>query len=103
MEALNNTNSIYRLGMMQSYNLKRKASERLNLIPSINFSLPYDSKVYLRILDTCGKIVKEIINGDLLVKGFYTNRVELKGLPSGEYVCELLTDKAKEVKALRVS
>ena len=103
MEAINSNNSLYRLGMMQSYNIKRKASERLNLIPSINFSLPYDSRVFLRILDACGKIVKDVISGDFLPKGVYSNRVELKGLPPGEYVCELLTDRAKEVKALRVS
>ena len=98
----NLTNSI-KVGVPQKYNVSQNYPNPFNPSTKIDFEIPVDSKVNIKIYDVTGKEIQTLVN-EQKQAGYYT--VELKGinLASGSYfyriICDEGTQKFVETKKM---
>lgn len=64
----------------------------LQVAGSVWFSVAKPSVVRLSVFDNVGRLVLTIVEGETLTPGRYRRLVFVSELPSGTYVCRLLTD-----------
>lgn len=103
METLTTPNTGISMSTINSYSGLNGNSGKTGIIPHINFNLPKDSVVYLKLIDKNGNVVQMLINGDFLTSGSYSNRMELGNLTPGEYFCVIEANNARETRLIRVS
>lgn len=99
MEAVKSTSS-FTLKLKQYISLN---SADKKITSSIDFYLPYDSKINLAILDGQGNIAQKVVEDEYLRSGQHSKNIDLRGLPAGDYFYSLETDKNREVKSLKLS
>lgn len=102
MENLTTHTSGISMSTMNSYPVLNGNSEKSGLVPHINFNLPADSVVFLKLIDKNGNIVQMLINGDFLTSGNYSNKMELSSLSPGEYFCVIEANNLRETRLIRV-
>ncbi len=61
-----------------------------NPVTSINFNLPYDSKVKLTVYDVAGRVVANLLDGDMK-SGFYSKSFDGTSIPSGIYFYKIIS------------
>ncbi|MCB0725430.1 MAG: hypothetical protein KDC73_12105 [Ignavibacteriae bacterium] len=93
----------FKLSTSNSYKSTADLLSKPALIPKVNFNLPFDSNVFLKLLDKSGKIVRIILNGEFLRSGQHSNEIALNDLEPGDYFCVMESGDSKEVRAIRVS
>ena len=102
METLNTDISTFKLSTTHSYQLATSNLGKSGIVPQINFNLPFDSIVFLRLTDDDGNTVQVLINGDFVKRGHYSNKMELNKLNPGDYNCIIETDRFKEIRQIKV-
>lgn len=92
------TSSQFQLSTSNSYRVTPKSG----LVPQVNFYLPFDSNVFLKLIDNAGKIIQILINGEFLRSGQYSNEIILNNLQPGDYHCVMETNESREVRTIRI-
>jgi hypothetical protein len=72
------------IGVPDKYSLSQNYPNPFNPSTKINYDIPFDSKVSIRIFDISGKEVSALVNSNLTV-GFYTSEFNASGISSGVY------------------
>jgi hypothetical protein len=98
MEKVATQSSLFKLSTSNSY----KVTPKSGLVPQVNFFLPFDSNVFLMLIDDAGKIIKILINGEFLQRGEYSNEITLNHLQPGDYYCVMETQDTREVRTIRI-
>ena len=73
-----------------------------NPITKINFSIPSDSKVSLKVYDISGREISTLLNNKFLSADFYTVEFNASALASGVYFYRIVTEKFTNVKKMAV-
>jgi hypothetical protein len=102
METLTTQNSKFKLSTTNSYRTSTDRISKPGLVPQVNFFLPIDSNVFLKLIDNAGKIIQIIINGEFLRSGQYSNEITLNNLQPGDYYCVMETQESREVRTIRI-
>jgi len=91
--------NIVQIGVPQKFRLSQNYPNPFNPVTLVNFDIPEDSKIVLKIYDNTGREVKTLVN-EFKLAGYY--KVELNGtdLASGVYFCNLQTDKFSDTKKM---
>lgn len=76
------------IGVPQNFNLKQNYPNPFNPVTKIDFDLPDNGNVSLKIYNTEGKEIKSLINGSL-TSGYYSIDFDASSLPSGVYYYRL--------------
>ena len=87
------------IGVPKKFRLSQNYPNPFNPVTLVNFDIPEDSKIVLKIYDNTGREVKTLVN-EFKLAGYY--KVELNGtdLASGVYFCNLQTDKFSDTKKM---
>lgn len=67
---------------------------------SVQLYIPYKSSVYLYLQDEDNNIIMNIINGEVLDEGFYTQKINLTNLPKGIYHYTIMINGDSHIKTL---
>jgi hypothetical protein len=86
-------------GIPTNYSLSQNYPNPFNPTTNIEFSLPKNSNVKLVVYDVLGKVVTELVNGDLNA-GYYKINFNASNLASGIYFYSLKTGDFVNVKKL---
>ena len=89
-------NGIVEISVPVKFNLSQNYPNPFNPTTKIDFDLPQDSKVSIKIYDILGKEVATLVN-ELRTAGFYTVRFDASGLSSGVYFYRIITGDSKFV------
>ncbi len=81
------------------FKLEQNYPNPFNPQTNINFSLPKNSNVKLRIYSTTGKMITELINENKMA-GNYSVNFDGTDLSSGVYFYSLETDNFRETKSM---
>jgi flagellar hook assembly protein FlgD len=82
-----------------TYNLEQNYPNPFNPSTTIKFSLPEATNVTLRIYNTLGQKVDELVNTNLEA-GWYNYQWDANNIATGIYIYELRTDKFISVKKM---
>jgi hypothetical protein len=85
-----------------SVNVVLRINNNRSIIPSISFNLPYDSKVNIVLLDRNRNELKVVVGNRFYAAGAYTEIINIKEFPAGEYYYKLETEKDIIIKRLSV-
>ena len=84
--------NVLEIALPSKYNLSQNYPNPFNPITKIDYGIPNESKVYLKIYDLLGREILNLINGDLQKAGYYTVQVNGNNLSSGVYFYRLITN-----------
>jgi Secretion system C-terminal sorting domain len=76
------------IGLPEKFNLSQNYPNPFNPTTSVNFDIPFDGNVTLKIFDMSGKEVKELVN-EYRSAGFYNIQINGADLSSGTYFYNL--------------
>jgi hypothetical protein len=79
-----NLNGIIEIGVPNKFNISQNYPNPFNPTTKIDFELPYDSKVSIKLYDIRGREVMTIMN-DQRPAGYYTEQMNGNNLSSGTY------------------
>jgi hypothetical protein len=79
------------IGVPGKFELSQNYPNPFNPSTKINFSLPFDSKVIIKLFDMTGKEIK-ILENDQKKAGYHTLSFDAAGLPSGTYFYSILAE-----------
>ena len=65
------------VGVPEKFDLSQNYPNPFNPSTKINFSLPIDSKVTLKVYDITGREISTLLNGELKLAGYYTVEISL--------------------------
>lgn len=85
--------------------LFQRISDKMNnfkLSPSIEFNLPYNTKVSLILSDRNGNDVLTLIDNEYFKKGFYNKEIDSSLLQEGEYKYRIVTENYTQSKVLKI-
>jgi hypothetical protein len=88
------------IGIPNKFELSQNYPNPFNPTTKINFSLPVDSKVSLKIYDMSGRLVSTLINNELKTANYYSINFNGTNLSSGTYFYSIQTDKNNETKKM---
>ncbi|MGV8018097.1 MAG: T9SS type A sorting domain-containing protein [Ignavibacteria bacterium] len=77
-------NGYVEVGVPNKYDISQNYPNPFNPVTKIDYDLPFDSKVSLRIYDVTGREVKSLFSGDVKA-GYYTQLFDASSLSSGIY------------------
>ena len=93
---LTNTVSV---GVPEKFGLSQNYPNPFNPTTKINFDLPVNSKVSLKIYDITGREISMLLN-ETKDAGFYSVSFNASGFPSGVYFYKLVTQNFSEIKRM---
>ena len=96
----NLTNEVV-IGIPSKYELSQNYPNPFNPSTKINYQLPNDNLVTLKIYDMNGREVLQLVN-TIQQAGYYTVDFNAAGLSSGTYFYKLMSDKFSDVKKMVV-
>ncbi|HMQ69382.1 MAG TPA: T9SS type A sorting domain-containing protein [Ignavibacteria bacterium] len=76
------------IGVPENFSLKQNYPNPFNPVTKIDFDLPLDSRVSLKVYNTEGKEIQSLVNG-ALNSGYYSIEFDASSLPSGVYYYRL--------------
>lgn len=95
-----NLNGTVEIGLPAKFSLSQNYPNPFNPSTKIDFALPVESSVSLKIFDITGKEVMNIINNESLKAGYYTAEINSGGLSTGVYFCRLIAGNFSSVKKI---
>ncbi|MBE2255513.1 MAG: T9SS type A sorting domain-containing protein [Ignavibacteria bacterium] len=87
------------VGVPDKYELSQNYPNPFNPVTKINFQLPKNNFVSLKIYDITGKEISSLVNGNLIA-GYYTMEFKADNLASGVYFYRLATSEFTEIKKM---
>ena len=87
------------IGKPVSFEVSQNYPNPSNPVSKIDFQVPYDTKVSLKVYDLTGKEVSVLVNG-YLPAGFHTVEFNGSNLASGIYIYKLTADNFSDIKKL---
>jgi hypothetical protein len=100
--AYHNLNGTLEIGIPAKFSLSQNYPNPFNPVTKIDFELPADSKISIRIFDITGREVLNSINNEYRSAGYYTVTVDGSRLSSGVYFYKLTSDKFTATKKMIV-
>jgi hypothetical protein len=95
-----NLNGEVEVGIPAKYELSQNYPNPFNPTTKIDFALPNDSKISIKVYDMTGREVMNIMNNELKTAGYYTIKINPSMLSSGLYFYRLIADKFVQVKKM---
>ena len=83
-----------------AFSLHQNYPNPFNPTTKINFSLPLDTKVLLKVYDLTGRELSTLVNGELKPAGYYSVEFNGSGFASGLYIYRIQTDKESVSKKM---
>ena len=80
------------IGLPTKYDLSQNYPNPFNPSTKIDYDLPFDSHVSLKIYDMTGREVMSVINNEAQQAGFYTIQLNASNLASGTYFFRLVAN-----------
>lgn len=90
------------IGIPNKYELAQNYPNPFNPSTKINFNLPVDSRVSLKVFDMSGKTVSVILNNEFRNANYYTVDFNAAGLSSGVYFYVMSTEKFTQTKKMTI-
>jgi|GEM_PF-764338 hypothetical protein len=78
-------NNLVEIALPSKTNLSQNYPNPFNPTTKIDFDLPADSRISLKLYDLTGREVKVMLNGELRQAGYYTVELNANNLASGTY------------------
>ena len=98
---LSSITNIHNYGSIpEKFNLEQNYPNPFNPSTKINFSLPIDSKVTLKVYDITGREISTLLNGELKLAGYYTVDFNGGNFASGYYFYRVQTEKEIATKKM---
>nr|HMS66444.1 T9SS type A sorting domain-containing protein [Ignavibacteria bacterium] len=94
-----NLNNEVNIGTPSGYALSQNYPNPFNPSTTINFDIPKDGNVSIKLFDISGKEVETIVN-EVKTAGYYTINFNASSLPSGIYFYTLNADNYSAVKKM---
>lgn len=85
-----------------SVNVVLRINNNRSITPSISFNLPYASNVNIALLDSKRNELKVVVSNRFYKAGAYTEVINIKEFPAGEYYYKLETENDIIIKRLSV-
>ncbi len=85
-----NLNSEVNVGIPSKFDISQNYPNPFNPATRINYDLPIDSKVSLKLYDMLGREVYSAVNNELNTAGYYTVQLNLGSLSSGTYFYRII-------------
>lgn len=79
------------IGVPSKYNMSQNYPNPFNPTTKINYELPFDSKVSIRLFDMTGREVANVVNG-IQTAGYYTVQFNASFLSSGTYFYNIIAE-----------
>ena len=76
------------IGVPENFSLKQNYPNPFNPVTKIDFDIPLESRVSLKVYNTEGKEIQSLVNGSLN-SGYYSIEFDASSLPSGVYYYRL--------------
>jgi hypothetical protein len=73
----------------ENYNLAQNYPNPFNPSTTINFSLPKESNVNLRVFDLLGQEIISLVHNEFMIVGTYSYKFDASSLTSGTYIYKL--------------
>jgi hypothetical protein len=84
----------------EKYSLSQNYPNPFNPSTKINYSLPVEGNVSLKIYDILGREIRTLINNETKTAGQYTINFDARNLPSGIYIYRLQAGDFSQVKKM---
>jgi hypothetical protein len=88
------------VGVPGKFEISQNYPNPFNPTTKINFALPIDSKVMLKVYDMTGREISSLLNGELKPAGYYTIDFNGTGFASGLYIYRIQTEKESVSKKM---
>lgn len=88
------------IGVPAKFELGQNYPNPFNPTTKINFALPLDSKVMLKVFDLTGREISTLVNGEVKPAGYYSVEFNGSGFASGLYIYRIQTDKESVSKKM---
>lgn len=88
------------IGIPTKFELSQNYPNPFNPSTKINFALPTDTKVILKVYDITGREVAILINNENRPAGYYSMDFDGKSMASGFYIYRIQTEKNIETKKM---
>jgi hypothetical protein len=95
-----NLNGEIEIGVPTKFELSQNYPNPFNPTTKIDFALPNDSKVSIKVYDMTGREVMDIMNNEFKTAGYYTININPSMLSSGVYFYRMISDKFIETKKM---
>lgn len=92
-------NDKIQIGTPDKFTLHQNFPNPFNPVTKINFDIPFEGKVLLRIFDNTGRLVRNLLN-DIKPAGYYSVEFNGADLSSGTYFCRIESGNFSDVKKL---
>ncbi len=91
------------IGIPNKYEISQNYPNPFNPTTKINYDLPFDSKVQIKIYDMTGREVHQLVN-QVQVAGYYTTQFNASSLASGVYFYQINATSGKQsfVKTMKM-
>ncbi|HEY5534814.1 MAG TPA: T9SS type A sorting domain-containing protein [Ignavibacteria bacterium] len=97
-----NLNGEVEIGVPTKFELSQNYPNPFNPTTKIDFALPNDSKVSIKVYDITGREVMNIMNNEQKTAGYYTININPSMLSSGVYFYRMISDKFIETKKMTI-
>jgi hypothetical protein len=87
------------VGAPSKFELSQNYPNPFNPTTNINFGLPADSRVSIKVFDISGREVKTLLN-ESRTAGYYTIAFDASNISSGVYFYKIEADKFSDVKRM---
>lgn len=81
-----NLNSLVEVGIPSKFNVSQNYPNPFNPTTKIDFEIPGDSKVTIKIYDISGKEISTVVNNEFYSSGYHTIQFNASNLSSGTYI-----------------
>lgn len=80
------------IGIPEKFNLSQNYPNPFNPVTKIDFELPLDSKISIKLYDVLGKEIKTLVNSEFKTAGFYYVELDASNLSSGSYFYRMIAN-----------
>ncbi len=93
-------NGYAEVGVPKNFTMSQNYPNPFNPSTKIDFQIPLDSKVTLKVYDLTGREIATLLNNEFRAADYYTMKFDGSGLASGVYIYRLSADKYSSVKKM---
>ncbi|HEY5533443.1 MAG TPA: T9SS type A sorting domain-containing protein, partial [Ignavibacteria bacterium] len=84
-------NGFVNISNASKYDLSQNYPNPFNPVTNIDYELPLDSKVMIKVYDISGRVISELVNLQQKA-GFYTIQFNASNIASGNYFYQMITN-----------